>query len=47
MAAMATIQPVRASARTVTWAVLEPRQALVDGEPSVTTTKVSPAYDCR
>ena len=43
MAAMATSQPVRSSARTVTWAVLAPRHALVDGEPSVTTTNGSSA----
>ena len=47
MAAMATSQPVRSSARTVTWAVLEPRLALVDGEPSVTTTNGSSAYASR
>ena len=29
---MATIQPVRGSTRAVRWAVLAPRQALVDGD---------------
>ena len=43
MAAMATTQPVRSSKRAVTWAQFEPSVALVDGDPSVTTTNGSSA----
>ena len=47
IAAIATTQPVRSSCRAVTWAQLEPRVALVEGDPSVTTTNGSSAYASR
>ena len=47
MAAIATTQPVRSSNRAVTWAQFEPRVALVEGEPSVTTTNGSSTYALR